>query len=64
MYSSEIGQIVYVVLWLFLIYSFYGVILEMIFCYAREYKGVIESRCGLLYLPLSPSTAWVVPPSA
>ncbi len=54
MYSTEIGQIMYVVLWLFLIYSFYGVILEMIFCYAREYKGVIESRCGLLYLPLSP----------
>lgn len=54
MYSSEVGQIVYLVLWLFLIYSFYGVIVEMIFCYAREYKGVIESRCGLLYLPLSP----------
>ena len=26
----------------------------MTFCYAKQYKGVIESRCGLLYLPLSP----------
>jgi len=24
----------------------------MTFCYAKQYKGVIESRCGLLYLPL------------
>ncbi len=54
MFSSDAGQFMYQALWLFLIYSFYGVIVEMIFCYAREYKGVIESRCGLLYLPLSP----------
>ena len=54
MYSGTFGQYLYFCLWLFLIYSFYGVIVEMIFCYAREYKGVIESRCGLLYLPLSP----------
>ena len=54
MYSGNFGEILYSVLWLFLIYSFYGVIIEMVFCYAREYKGVIESRCGLLYAPLSP----------
>ena len=54
MYSGTFGQYLYFCLWLFLIYSVYGVIVEMIFCYAREYKGVIESRCGLLYLPLSP----------
>ena len=54
MYSGTWGKILYLALWLFLIYSFYGVFVEMIFCYAREYKGVIESRCGLLYLPLSP----------
>ena len=54
MYTGLYGQVLYYVLWLFLIYSFYGVIIEMVFCYAREYKGVIESRCGLLYLPLSP----------
>ncbi len=54
MYAGEYGEVLYYVLWLFLIYGFYGVIIEMVFCYAREYKGVIESRCGLLYLPLSP----------
>jgi hypothetical protein len=30
------------------------VIVEIIYCYSSQYKGVIESRCGLLYLPLSP----------
>ncbi len=54
MYAGWFGQYLYFCLWLFLIYSVYGVIVEMIFCYAREYKGVVESRCGLLYLPLSP----------
>lgn len=54
MYSGTFGQYLYFCLWLFLIYSLSGVIVEMIFGYAREYKGVIESRCGLLYLPLSP----------
>ncbi len=54
MYIGQFGDSLYYTLWLFLIYSFYGVLVEMIFCYAREYKGVIESRCGLLYLPLSP----------
>jgi uncharacterized membrane protein len=54
MYSGTFGLYLYFCLWLFLIYSVYGVIVEMIFCYAREYRGVIESRCGLLYLPLSP----------
>jgi hypothetical protein len=49
MYSGWFGKYLYFCLWLFPIYSLYGVIVEMIFCYAREYKGVIESRCGLLY---------------
>ena len=44
----------YFALWAFLIYGFCGVVLEMIYCYASQYKGVIESRCGLLYLPLNP----------
>jgi uncharacterized membrane protein len=44
---------VYIVLWLFFIYSFAGVILEMIYCWTIEYKGVIESRLGLLYLPFN-----------
>ena len=44
----------YFALWAFLIYGFYGVIVEMTFCCAKQYKGVIESRCGLLHLPLSP----------
>jgi uncharacterized membrane protein len=54
MFNGQYDDFLYVTLWLFLIYSFYGVIVEMIFCYAREYRGVIESRCGLLYMPLSP----------
>ena len=54
MFKTDTGEFIYDALWLFLIFGFYGVLVEMIFCYAREYKGVIESRCGLLYLPLSP----------
>ena len=43
----------YLALWLFFIYSFAGVIVEMIYCWAIEYRGVIESRLGLLYLPFN-----------
>lgn len=44
---------VYIALWLFFIYSFAGVIVEMIYCWTIEYRGVIESRLGLLYLPFN-----------
>ncbi len=46
------GAELYYILWFFFLFSFLGVLVEMIFCYAQE--GVIESRVGLLYLPLSP----------
>lgn len=36
----------------FVIYSFLGVLVEMIFCLVQE--GVLESRLGVLYLPLRP----------
>lgn len=53
MYSATVlGVEWYYVLWFFFIYCVLGVVVEMIFCYAKE--GVIESRVGLLYLPLSP----------
>jgi uncharacterized membrane protein len=39
-------------LWFFVIYSFLGVLVEMIFCLVQE--GVLESRLGVLYLPLRP----------
>jgi len=52
--DPDAAKDLYFALWAFLIYGFYGVIVEMTFCYAKQYKGVIESRCGLLYLPLSP----------
>lgn len=44
---------VYVALWLFFIYSFAGVIVEMVYCWTIEYRGVVESRLGLLYLPFN-----------
>jgi uncharacterized membrane protein len=44
---------VYVALWLFFIYGFAGVVIEMFYCWTIEYKGVIESRLGLLYLPIN-----------
>ncbi len=50
--ATPLGAELYYVFWFFFIYCFLGVIVEMVFCYARE--GVIESRVGLLYLPLSP----------
>lgn len=44
---------IYVALWLFFIYGFVGVIIEMVYCWTIEYRGVIESRLGLLYLPFN-----------
>ena len=53
LYSATLlGFPVYVILWFFVIYSFLGVLVEMIFCLVQE--GVLESRTGLLYLPLRP----------
>ncbi len=43
----------YVALWLFFIYAVIGVIIEMVYCWTIEYRGVIESRLGLLYLPFN-----------
>jgi uncharacterized membrane protein len=45
---------VYIALWLFFIYGFAGVVVEMLYCWTIEYRGVIESRLGLLYLPINP----------
>ena len=50
--TSIIGAPIYYICWFFLIYAFMGVLVEMIFCLSQE--GVLESRVGLLYLPLSP----------
>jgi len=50
---AETIAYVYVALWLFFIYSFAGVIIEMLYCWTIEYRGVIESRLGLLYLPFN-----------
>lgn len=44
---------VYVGLWLFFIYGLIGVIIEMVYCWTIEYRGVIESRLGLLYVPFN-----------
>lgn len=44
---------IYLALWLFFIYSFVGVIAEMLYCWTIEFRGVIESRAGLLYLPFN-----------
>ncbi|HEY5980040.1 MAG TPA: hypothetical protein VIT41_10440 [Microlunatus sp.] len=45
--DADAAKDLYFALWAFLIYGFYGVLVEMTFCYAKRYKGVIESRCGL-----------------
>lgn len=47
-------DIAYLLLWLFFIYSFAGVLIEMFYCWAFEYRGIIESRLGILYLPFNP----------
>ena len=53
LYSATVlGSSVYLILWFFVIYSFLGVLVEMIFFLVQE--GVLESRVGLLYLPLRP----------
>ena len=44
---------VYLALWLFFIYSFVGVFIEMFYCWTIEYRGVVESRLGILYLPFN-----------
>jgi len=51
---SLLVGLIYVSLWLFFIYGFLGVIAEMIYCWTIEYRGVIESRLGLLYFPINP----------
>jgi hypothetical protein len=50
--TSVLGSSVYFILWFFLIYSIVGVIVEMLFCLVVD--GVLESRTGLLYVPLRP----------
>lgn len=44
----------YITLWLFVLYGIAGVVVEMIYCWTIEFKGVIESRTGILYLPFNP----------
>ncbi|NYI69755.1 hypothetical protein GGQ54_000315 [Naumannella cuiyingiana] len=50
--DSVFSEFWYTALWGFLIFSVLGVVVEMVYAFARE--GVIESRLGVLYLPLSP----------
>lgn len=50
---NDFGPELYLVLWLFFIYSFVGAIAETLYCWAIEHRGVIESRAGLLYLPFN-----------
>ena len=47
-----LGAPVSQILWFFLLYSFVGMIIEVVFFLVRE--RVLESRRGLLYLPLRP----------
>ncbi|WP_440708182.1 putative ABC transporter permease [Herbiconiux sp. YIM B11900] len=54
--NETLGIIVggsYIGLWLFFIYGLVGVIIEMVYCWTIEYRGVIESRLGLLYVPFN-----------
>ena len=54
--NETVGYIIggtYVGLWLFFIYGFVGVLIEMVYCWTIEYRGVIESRLGLLYVPFN-----------
>jgi uncharacterized membrane protein len=50
--TSVLGFSVYLILWAFVIFSVLGVVVEMAFCLLTE--GVLESRLGLLYVPLRP----------
>lgn len=47
-----LGVELYFVLWFFFIFCVLGVIVEMFYAMAQD--GVLESRQGMLYLPLSP----------
>lgn len=51
---DEFWAYTYLALWLFFLYGFAGVLVEMLYCWTAEFKGVIESRTGLLYLPINP----------
>jgi len=50
--TTLLGSSVYVLLWSFLAYSFVGVVVEGLFFLACERS--LESRSGLLFLPLRP----------
>jgi uncharacterized membrane protein len=50
--ATVLGSSVYLILWLFLFYSVLGVLIEGLFFLATE--RTLESRVGLLYLPLRP----------
>ena len=50
--ASVLGFSVYLILWVFVVFSLLGVVVEMAFCLLME--GVLESRLGLLYVPLRP----------
>lgn len=53
LYSTTVlGFSVYLLLWLFFVYSCAGVLIEGVFCLALD--GVPELRLGLLYLPFRP----------
>src|SRR3954452_25361805 len=53
LYSATVlGSPLYLILWVFIIYSVLGVVVEVVFCLVVE--GVVESRQGLLYIPLRP----------
>jgi uncharacterized membrane protein len=53
LYSGAVlGTSVYAVLWLFAVYSFLGVVVEMVVCLVFE--RVLELRVGLLYVPFRP----------
>jgi uncharacterized membrane protein len=51
-YASHAGWSVYLLGWLFLVYGFLGVVIETVYCFARE--RVLECRFGLVYLPIRP----------
>ena len=51
--AAVVVAVFYVGLWLFFIYGLFGVIIEMVYCWTIEYRGVIESRLGLLYVPFN-----------
>lgn len=50
--ATVLGFSAYLLLWLFLVYSFFGVLIEGFFCLVTD--GVLQLRLGLLYLPLRP----------